>query len=52
MEISNKLWELSQELAEELMDTWPNEGSVVMDWLREMGKLPPDPRRKDETKRS
>ena len=51
MEVSDKFWELTLKLGEELMSTWPNENSVLYEWLREIGKLPPDPRRKDETKR-
>ena len=44
MEVSDKFWELSLKLGEELMSTWPNENSVLYEWLREIGKLPPDPR--------
>ena len=51
MEVSDKFWELTLKLGDEAMDWWPNENSVLYEWLREIGKLPPDPRRKDETKR-
>jgi len=48
MEVSDKFWELSLKLAEELMDIFPATDSAIMPWLREIGKLPPDPRGVDK----
>ena len=48
MEVSDEFWELTLKLGEELMSSWPNGNSVLYEWLREIGKLPPDPRGVDK----